>query len=64
MLMTRTINIANIRLTTPIEAADEGKNKTTIYTEAVEGVHIKKINNMKETRKQNSCKRDAIFIIN
>ena len=64
MLMMRTINIANIRLTAPIEAADKGKDKTTIYIKAVEGVYIKEINNIKETREQNSCRRDTISVIN
>ena len=50
MLMTRTINIANIRLTAPIKAADKSKDKTTIYIEAVEGAYTKKINNTEETR--------------
>ena len=48
--MTRTTNTASIRLTAPIEAADEGKDKTTVYIKAVEGVYIKKINNIKEFR--------------
>ena len=50
MLMTRTINTANIKLTAPIKAADEGEDETTIYIEAVEGVYTKEINNMEETR--------------
>ena len=50
MLMMRTINIANIRLTAPIEAADKSKNKTTIHIKAMEGVYTKKINNIKKTR--------------
>ena len=64
MLMTRTINTASIRLTAPMEAADEGEDETTIYIEAVEGVYTKKINNTEETREQDSCRRDAIFVIN
>ena len=60
----RTINIASIRLTVPIEAIDKGKDKTTIYIEAVEGVYTKKINDMKETKKQNSCRRDIISVTN
>ena len=48
--MMRTINIANIRLTAPIEAADEAKNKTTVYIEAVEGEYTEEINNTEETR--------------
>ena len=31
LIITRTINMASIRLTTPIEAVDEGKDKTTVY---------------------------------
>ena len=50
MLMTRTINTASIRLTTPIKATDKGKDKTTIYIKAVEGVHTKKINNTEEIK--------------
>ena len=56
--------MAIIRLTTPIEAINKSKDKTTIYIKAVEGVHIEKINNIEETREQDSCKRDAISIIN
>ena len=62
--MIRIMNIASIKLTIPMEAIDEGKDKTTIYIEAVEGVYTKEINNTKETRKQDSCKRDAISITN
>ena len=50
MLMIRTINIASIGLTTPIKAIDKGEDKTTIYTKAMEGVYIKEINNIEETR--------------
>ena len=50
MLMMRTINIASIRLTVPMEAVDKGKDETTIYIEAVEGVYTKEINNTEETR--------------
>ena len=46
----RIINTANIRLTIPIEATDKGEDKTTIYIKAVEGVHIKEINNTEEIR--------------
>ena len=53
MLIMRTTNIASIRLTTPIETADESKDKTTVYTKAVEGVYTKKINNTEETKEQN-----------
>ena len=42
--------MASIRLTAPIEAADKGENKTTVYIKAVEGVHIKEINNTEETK--------------
>ena len=64
MLITRTINTANIRLTTPIEATDKGKNKTTIYIKAMEGVHTKEINNIEEIKEQDFRKRDVIFVIN
>ena len=50
MLMTKIINMASIRLTAPIEAADEGEDETTVYIKAVEGVYTEKINNMEETR--------------
>ena len=50
MLMTRTINTASIRLTTPIEAINKGKDKTTIYIKTVEGVYTKEINNTEKTR--------------
>jgi hypothetical protein len=64
MLMTRTINIASTKLTTPIEAADKAKDKTTIYTEAVEGKYIKEINNIEKTKEQDFYKRDIISAIN
>ena len=64
MLMIRTINTASIKLTAPIEAVDEGKDKTTVYIEAVKGVYTKKINNIKETREQGSRRRDTISAIN
>ena len=64
LMMTKTINTASIRLTTPIKAMDEGKDKTTIYTEAMEGAHTKEINNMEETREQDSHKRNAMSAIN
>ena len=64
MLMTRTINTASIRLTTPIEAVDEGEDKTTIYIKAMEGAYTKKINNIEETREQDFCRRDTISAIN
>ena len=64
MLMIRTINIASIRLTTPIEAVDEGKDETTVYIEAVEGAYIKEINNTEETKEQDFCRRDTISALN
>ena len=64
MLMIRTINIASIRLTTPIEAADKGEDKTIIYIKAVEGVYTEEINNIEETKEQNSCKKDTISATN
>ena len=64
MLIMRLINTASIRLTAFMEAADEGKDETTVYTEAVEGVYTKEINDMEETRKQDSYRRDTISVIN
>ena len=64
MLMMRTINITSIRLTAPIEAADKGKDKTTIHIKAIEGVYTKEINNIEETKEQDSCRRDIISVIN
>ena len=64
MLMIRTINIASIGLTAPMEAVDKGKDKTTIYIEAVEGVHTKKINNIEEIKELDSHRRDIISAIN
>ena len=49
-MMTRTINIASIGLTVPIEAINKGKDKTTVYIEAVEGAYTKETNNIEETR--------------
>ena len=49
--MIRTINIASIRLTAPIEAMDKGKDKTTIYIKAVKGVYTEEINDIEETKK-------------
>jgi hypothetical protein len=60
MLITRTINTASTGLTVSIKAVD----KTTIYTEAVEGEYTKEINDIKETKEQNFCKRDIISVIN
>ena len=48
--MTRTANTASIKLTVPIEAAVKGEDKTTVYTEAVKGVHTEETNNIEETR--------------
>ena len=48
--MIRTINTASIKLTAPIEAADKGKDETTIYIEAVKGVYTEEINNIEETK--------------
>jgi hypothetical protein len=62
--MIRTINIANIGLTAPIEAADKGEDKTTIYIKAMEGVYTKEANNIEETKEQDFSRRDAISIIN
>jgi hypothetical protein len=62
--MIRTINMANIKLTAPIEGADKGKDKTTIYIKAVEGVYTEKTNNIEKTRKQDFSKRDTISTIN
>ena len=62
--MTRTINTASTGLTAPMEAADEAEDKTTVHTEAVEGEYTKEINNIKETKEQDFCRRDTISIIN
>ena len=64
ILIIRTTNTASIGLTIYIEAVDEGKDKATIYTEAVEGAHTKEINDMEETREQDFSRRDAISAIN
>ena len=56
--------MANIRLTAPIKATDEGEDETTIYIEAIEGAHTKKINNIEETREQDSHRRDTISVTN
>ena len=47
-----------------MEAVDKGKNKTTVHTEAIEGVYTKETNNMEETREQDSYKRNAISVTN
>ena len=62
--MIKTTNTASIGLTIFIEAAEKGKDKTTIYIEAVEGAYIKEINNIEETREQDSCKRNAMSTTN
>ena len=64
MLMTKTINMASIGLTAPMEAADKSENETTVYTEAIKGAHTEEINNIEKTRKQDSCRRDAMSVIN
>ena len=48
--MTRTINTASIRLTTPIEAADKGEDKTTVYIEAIKGTYTEETSDIEETR--------------
>ena len=62
--MTRTVNTASIGLTASIEAIDKGKDKTTVYIEAGEGVYIKETNNIEETRKQDSHIKNTISAIN
>ena len=62
--MMRTMNTASIGLTVPMEAIDKGKNKITIYIEAVEGVYTEEINNIKKTKEQDSYRKDAISVIN
>ena len=62
--MTRTINTASTGLTVPIEAADKAEDKTTVYIKAVEGEYTKEINNIEETKEQDICRRDSIYIIN
>ena len=64
MLIIRTINIASIRLTAYIEAADKGEDEATVYTEAVEVAYTKEINDIEETREQDSRRRDTISAIN
>ena len=64
MLIMRTINTASTKLTVPIEAANEAKDKTTVYIKAVEREYTKKINNMEETKEQDFCRRDTISVIN
>ena len=62
--MMRTINIASIRLTAPMEAADKSEDKTTIYTKAMEGIYTEEINNIEKIREQDFYRRDTIFITN
>ncbi len=62
--MMRTINTASIRLTAYIEAIDKGEDEATVYTETVEEVYTKEINDMEETREQDFSKRDAMSAIN
>ena len=47
-----------------MEAADKAKDKTTVYTEAVEGEHTEEINNMEKTKEQDFCRKDTIFVTN
>ena len=56
--------MANIRLIIPIKAVDESEDKTIIDIKAVEGVYTEEINNIKETREQDSCRRDTISVTN
>ena len=56
--------MANIGLIISIKAVYKGKDKATIYIEAIKGAYIKEINNIKETREQGFSKRDIISIIN
>ena len=44
------MNIASIRLIIRIEAADKTEDKALVYTKAIEEVHTRKINTIKETR--------------
>ena len=60
----RTINITSIGLTVPIEAADKGEDKTTIYIKAVEGAYTEEINNIEKTKEQDSRRRDIISATN
>ena len=62
--MIRIINIANIGLTVPIKAINEGEDEITIYIKAMEGVYTKEINNTEDIREQDFCRRDIIPIIN
>ena len=64
MLIIKTINTASTKLTTPIEAVDKAKDKTTIHTKTVEGEYTEEINNIKETKEQDFYKRDTISITN
>ena len=62
--MIKTTIMASIGLTAYMEAADKGEDKATVYIEAVEVAHTKEINDIEETREQDSCRRDAISVIN
>ena len=64
MLMMRTINTASTGLTVSIEAVDKAEDKTTIYIKAIEGEHTEEINNIKETKEQDFCRKDTISVIN
>jgi hypothetical protein len=56
--------MASIRLTVLIEAADKGKDETTVYIKAIEGAYTEKLNNMEEIRKQDFSRRNIISTIN
>ena len=56
--------MASIRLTVYIKAADKGKNKIISCIEAKEGVYIKEINDMEETREQDFSRKNTMSIIN
>jgi len=59
-----TINTASIGLTVYIEAVDKGKDKITIYIEAIKGVYTEEINDIEETKEQDFSRKDAISAIN
>ena len=56
--------MASIRLTIFMEAVDKGKDKTTVYIDAVEGAYTKEINNIEETREQDFSRKDTMSAIN
>ena len=64
MLTTMTTNTTSIGLTVYMEAADEGEDETTVYTEAVEGAHTEEINDTEETKEQDFRRRDTMSAIN